>query len=79
MNDTDELFARMLRNLSPARRLEMACDMFSTARSLAIAGLRTREPGLSGRALKRALFVHFYRGDFSPEQLEALGEELTDR
>lgn len=78
MNGTDELFARMLRDLTPARRLEMACDMFSTARALAIAGLKAKDPELSGRSLKRALFVRFYRGDLPPERLAAVGEKLME-
>jgi hypothetical protein len=74
----ERLFARMLLDLTPARRLEMACDMFSTARVLAIAGLERDDPTLSGVALKRALLVRFYGEDLSPEQLQAVSEALED-
>lgn len=51
----------------PARRIEMACDMFGSAKALAVAGLRLRSVGLSGSELRGALFVRFYGGDFTPE------------
>ena len=76
MNDTppavDRLYRRMLLNLSPERRVAMACSMFTTAKTLAVAQLRTESPGLHGVELKKALFHRFYGRDFTPEVVERI-------
>lgn len=52
---------------SPARRIEMACEMFGSAKALALAGLRLHSTGPSDSDVRIALFVRFYGGDLSPE------------
>jgi len=54
---------------TPLERLQMASRMFSTARTLAAAGLGQR---VSGSALREALFLRFYGADFDPAQREAI-------
>ena len=54
----------MLMRRSGSERLKMGCSMHATARALARASIQARDPSASPAALRRALFLHFYRGDF---------------
>lgn len=63
-------YRKMLLSLTPEERVIKACAMFSTARALAVAGLRAETPDLDGVALKQALLKRFYGNDLSPEALE---------
>ncbi len=58
--------AALLRQ-SPARRIEMACEMFGSAKALALAGLRLHSAGPSDSDVRSALFIRLYGGDLSPE------------
>jgi hypothetical protein len=46
----------------------MACEMFDLARALAVAGIRTGEPTISGRDLRVRLFERLYGEDFSEDE-----------
>jgi len=72
IDDTEVQFRGMLRQLGPSDRVAMACRMFSTGRALAIAGLLSRDRGLTGFSLKRALLRHVYGRDLTSDQLSAI-------
>ena len=65
-------FYEMMLERSRAERLEMACDMFTTAKSLVEAGILAESPGIDGRELKRRVFLRFYEQDFEPAKLEKI-------
>ena len=54
----------------------MGNSMFATARALAVASIRAKEPSVSAAALRRALFLRFYGGDFSPGERERIAAWL---
>ena len=66
----------MLLLRSGAERVKMGASMFATARALAVASIRARDPSVSVAALRRLLFLQFYGGDFSPEKRERIAAWL---
>ncbi len=76
LTDTSPGVARMYRQMllrrSGVERVRMGASMFATARALALASIRATEPSVSAAALRRALFVRFYGGDFCPEERERI-------
>ena len=76
----DEKYRAMLMSLSPAERLAMACRMFDTAKALALAGIRRREPTVvaDSPAARQKLFLHFYRNDFSPHETARILSRLKE-
>ena len=76
--EVDARFRGMMRRLTPAERLAMACRMFSTGRALAVAGLLSRNRDLTGLPLRRALLKRLYGRDLGVDQLDrfeiALGQ-----
>jgi len=80
MTDTSPAIARKYREMllqrSGAERVRMGGSMLATARALVVASIRAREPSVSPAALRRALFLRFYGGDFSPEERERIAAWL---
>ena len=80
MNDTPPDVDARLDALMAARsgsdRVRMACDMFALARALAVAGVRSADPGISDAALRLKLFERFYWDDFSPGERDRIIEHL---
>jgi len=68
--DVEQMYRDMLLQRSGAERLKMGCSMLSTARALALASMRERDPRASPASLRRALFLRFYGADF-----DAIGRE----
>ena len=58
----------MIMSLSPGERLKMACDMFESAKTLAIAGITDRYGKLTDIEMRVMLFVRMYGEDFSLEE-----------
>jgi len=58
-------YREMIMQRSGSERLKMGCSMLATARALARASVQARDPSVSATSLRRALFLHFYRGDFA--------------
>jgi hypothetical protein len=54
----------------------MGASMFATARALAVAAIRANEPSVSATAMRQALFLRFYGGDFGPEAPERIAARL---
>ena len=83
MKDTSELigdkYRTMLLRLSPAERLAMACRMLSTAKALAQAGIRRGHASIGEPpSIRREMFLHLYRNDFSGREVERILPCLTD-
>jgi hypothetical protein len=70
-----ELYHRLLMELPPARRLAMACDMFTTAKAFARAGI-LRDGPLPESEIRCRLFLRFYGNDFSEEERAKILAEL---
>ena len=83
MNDTSpgmaERYRKMLMARSGAERLMMGDSMYATARTLVVASLLERDPSASPAALRQAIFLRFYGGDFDSATqqrvLARLGQE----
>jgi len=83
MNDTPgpitDKYRAMLLRLSPPKRLAMACRMLSTAKALAQAGIRCRSVSFEDpTAMRREVFLHFYRNDFSRLEVERILDSLSE-
>jgi hypothetical protein len=52
---TEALQIRLLREASPARKMEMLAGLNASAKSLTLSGLRKRYPGASESELRRRL------------------------
>jgi hypothetical protein len=65
----------LLMDRSGAERLRMGFDLFDAARELALAGLRSSDPG----DLPARLFQRFYGREFSPEQGAAIVARIRVR
>ena len=76
LGEVDARFRGMMRRLTPAERLAMACRMFSTGRALAVAGLRSRKRDLAGLRLRRALLKRMYGNDLDAKQLARIDVAL---
>lgn len=76
MTDTSpEMEARymaMWKNVPPAERLRMGCEMFSAAKELALAGLRHQLGDVDPGEIRRHLFKRLYGSDFAPAELEKI-------
>lgn len=79
MNDTTPEAARLYRQLlmdrPNAERLRMGCEMFATAKALALAGLREQ----GGAHLHERLFLRLYGADFPPEDRAQIVARLRAR
>ena len=66
--EVERRFNDLLRRLSPAERLAMCCRMFTTAKSLARAGI-VQAGAQTAAATRKQLFLRFYGRDFTePER-----------
>ena len=72
MKDTSARIELIHRKLLMSRdgceRLRMGCDMFDTAREIALAGLRLS----AGKDVRVALFLRFYGDDFDARTRERI-------
>lgn len=79
MNDTTPEAARIYRELllsrSNAERLRMGCEMFETAKALALAGLREH----GDDRLQERLFLRLYGPDFPPGERAQILEQIRTR
>jgi len=80
MTDTSPAIDRQYRELllqrSGVDRVKMGGSMFATARALVVASIRAREPEVSAAALRQALFLRFYGGDFGPAERQRIAAWL---
>jgi hypothetical protein len=66
----------MLLERSGSERMRMGASMLSTARALVAASIRAKDPQASAGALRRAMFLRFYGGDFEPTERERIAGRL---
>ncbi len=71
-------YEAMLMAVSPARRLEMACGMFATAKALALVGVRLECGRRSAAEEREALFLRFYGQDFSADETRKILAHLRN-
>lgn len=57
-------YRELLMQRSCVERLKMGCSMLATARALAVASVRERDPAVSPASLRQALFLRLYGVDF---------------
>jgi hypothetical protein len=76
MTDTspeiEALWLQMWKKVPPSERLRMGCEMFSTAKELALAGIRKELGRNDPKETRRRLFMRFYGSDFTPEETERI-------
>ena len=80
MTDTslavERKYREMLLQRSGAERVKMGASMLATARALVAASVRAKDPQASEAALRRALFLRFYGGDFESTERERIAARL---
>ncbi len=74
--DVARMYRQMLMRRTGGERVRMGASMLATARALAVASIRAKEPSAPAAALRRALFLRFYGGDFGPEERERIAASL---
>ena len=74
--DVRKRFRAMMASRTPEERLGMASRMFTSARSLVLAGAGE---GLDDAERRRHLFLKFYERDFSESDCQRILRELTKR
>jgi hypothetical protein len=72
--DVEARYRERLLALPPAARLEMASRMFSTARALAVAGLKLETE--SSNSIRERLFRRLYGRDFSQQEADRIAAHL---
>lgn len=80
MTDTspeiETVWLELWKKVPPAERLRMGCEMFSTAKELAMAGIRKELGRDDPKEMRRRLFMRFYGSDFTPEESERILRHL---
>jgi len=82
MNDTttefQDKYQKLIMARSPSDRVAMACRMFSTARSLMIAGIRDGNGDVHENVIRRLLFQRLYGDDLPAEYLHRVENFLEE-
>lgn len=83
MNDTSPEAAAEFDALMALRsggdRVRMACEMFDFARSLVVADIRSRHPGISEGRLRALLFERLYGDEMSADERARRAREIEER
>jgi hypothetical protein len=81
MNDTTSaIFLKMMemiRQKSPAERLEMGCSMHDFSKCLVTEAIRRDKPGLSAAELRVGIFLKFYGSEFDDIRREKIIKHLS--
>ena len=82
MTDTvttaEDLVRRLAMQRTPAERLRMCARMFSTAKTLALAGILREHKDLTPLETRRQLLLRFYGNEFTGPQTEAILEAIKE-
>ena len=62
--EVDAKFTQLLLDTSPAERIQMACSMFSLARTVVESSIRNEKPHYDELEMKIEIFTRFYGSDF---------------
>lgn len=80
MNDTPPEVEARVRALMAARsgsdRVRMACEMFTMARALMVADIRSHEPDISDASLRVRIFERLYGDEFDATTRARIGAAL---
>ena len=83
MTDTspeiEALWLEMWKKTTPAQRVRMGSDMFSAAKTMAMAGIRKEIGHDDPKEMRRRLFMRFYGTDFTPEETERILRHMDQR
>ncbi len=72
----DELMRRLMMERTPGDRLQMCSHMFSTARTLAIAGIVAEGDDLDEATLRQRIFLRFYGTEFSERERREIATRM---
>ncbi len=76
MTDTspeiEALYLERWKKVAPPERFRMGREMFTTAKTLALAGIRAEMGAEDPKETRRRLFKRFYSSDFSAEESERI-------
>lgn len=72
----DELMRRLMMERTPCDRLQMCSRMFSTARTLAIAGIAAEGDDLDEATLRQRIFLRFYGTEFSERERSVIATRM---
>lgn len=75
---TEAYLTARYRELSPGQRIEMACGMWTTAVTMARAGIGDAAAGLSESEQRVMLVKRLYAGDLAPAVMSALIARLRN-
>ena len=53
--EAEKIYLERLRRMSGEERIKIASDLFETAKQIAMAGIRSQNPGIDEEGLKREL------------------------
>jgi hypothetical protein len=70
--EMEDLYRGMILSQTPARRVAMACGMYSTAKALVRAGILAECGGKEPPDFRERLFLRMYGPDFTPSDLEKI-------
>jgi len=73
------MYRELLLARSSSERLAMACEMFSTAKALARAGIEQEHGPLEPEELRRRMLLRLYGQDFSEAEKEKICRALFER
>ncbi len=80
MTDTspeiETVWLEMWKKVPPAERFRMGCEMFSTAKELALVGIRKELGRDDPKEMRHRLFMRFYGADFTPEESARILQHL---
>ena len=83
MNDTPPdvraAFTALLMQRSASERAMMTFDMFDLARTLMVADIRARDPGISDTELRVQIFERTYRSDFDEVDRARIATRIRGR
>lgn len=64
-------------SLTPAERVRMATEMFTTGVELVKVGIRQQQPDISEPELRRRVFLRLYSDCFSKEEAERIADYVA--
>ena len=67
-SDVDARMSELFMRRSASDRIRAACDMFDLARTVMVAGIQAKDPGISPEELRVKIFERTYGADFNPEE-----------
>jgi hypothetical protein len=76
--EVEEVYNKMIMEKTGEERLKMGFSMFDFARKQAIASIKKDHPDSDKEELRKKLFLRFYGGDFSQEELRKIIQKIGE-